>query len=466
MKKIFILFSLVLVGVLTSCQMLSTSQSTSSSTTTTTTKSTTTTTTTTTQTTTTTKETVKKAKNILNYLDDEGNVPLIEITTKNNEFPKDKENYVSGELAIKNQSNGDWILDKQAMGIRLRGNSTSAAPKKPFRIKFDKKVSLFGLPEAKSWVLLANYFDKTGIRNYLAYLTANKLDNLYFQPSSILVDVTFNGEYLGNYLLCEQMQTGKGRVDIENKNWNIKENPTFFLELDALERIKEDGLTYGVSYFQSNEIYYAIKYPESPVLTSIECNYIAKVFDAIFMAIKSKNGYERFMDVDSFIDYYIVNELFKNVDCHNSSVYYFYENGVLKAGPVWDFDIGLGVVGQGHEDGSYANYESSELWVGTVNKLYKLLFEDPVFLNKVKERYAEVKPILLEIYDEMAIIEQYLTDDLQKNINKWPIPGDTNSWLASRYDRDYLKLKTFDDHMSYLKDKLDRQFEIMDKYYA
>ena len=251
MKKIFILFSLVLVGVLTSCQMLSTSQSTSSSTTTTTTKSTTTTTTTTTQTTTTTKETVKKAKNILNYLDDEGNVPLIEITTKNNEFPKDKENYVSGELAIKNQSNGDWILDKQAMGIRLRGNSTSAAPKKPFRIKFDKKVSLFGLPEAKSWVLLANYFDKTGIRNYLAYLTANKLDNLYFQPSSILVDVTFNGEYLGNYLLCEQMQTGNGRVDIENKNWNIKDNPTFFLELDALERIKEDGLTYGVSYFKS-----------------------------------------------------------------------------------------------------------------------------------------------------------------------------------------------------------------------
>ena len=100
------------------------------------------------------------------------------------------------------------------MRIKLRGNSTLGAAKKPFRIKFDSKQSLFGLEKSKDWVLLANYYDKSNLRNYLAYLTANKMTNLGFQPSSIFVDVYFNGEYYGLFTLCEQMEVNPGRVDI------------------------------------------------------------------------------------------------------------------------------------------------------------------------------------------------------------------------------------------------------------
>ena len=117
---------------------------------------------------------------------------------KYEEFLKNNtDEYTKGSLSITEQDETKVILDSKAMGIKLRGNSTRAALKKPFKIKFDKKQSLFGLKAAKKWVLLANYYDKSNIRNYLAYLTANKLTYLGFQPSSIFVDVYLNNNYYG-----------------------------------------------------------------------------------------------------------------------------------------------------------------------------------------------------------------------------------------------------------------------------
>ena len=170
--------------------------------------------------------------NILDYMTEDGGIPLIRIKTDEGKFPQDKENYVDGTLEIVEKTGSDKVIfEKADMGVRLRGNSTLESPKKAFRIKFDKKQSLFDLPAAKSWVLLANYFDKSNIRNYLAYLTAHKLDNLYFQPSCIFVEVEFNGDYIGLYLLCEQMQTGEGRVDIEQDEYDDT-NGSYFMELD------------------------------------------------------------------------------------------------------------------------------------------------------------------------------------------------------------------------------------------
>ena len=175
-----------------------------------------------------------KNRNVENFVSEQGEVPKIIIYTRDNVFPYDKENYVKGTLQIVEQPNEENVIFEEApMGIRLRGNSTYECPKKPFRIKFDQKQSLFGLPKAKSWVLLANYYDKSQMRNYLAYLTANKLDNLDFQPASIFVEVEINGEYQGLYLLCEQMETGTGRVDIEQDEYD-QANPTAFFELDFL----------------------------------------------------------------------------------------------------------------------------------------------------------------------------------------------------------------------------------------
>ncbi len=403
--------------------------------------------------------------NILDYISEDGGVPLIKIETKDDVFPFDKENYIDGTLEIVEQPNTEKVIFEAAdMGVRLRGNSTLECPKKAFRIKFDKKQSLFDLPAAKSWVLLANYFDKSNLRNYLAYLTAHKLDNLYFQPSCIFVEVEFNGEYMGLYLLCEQMQTGEGRVDIEQDEFD-EANGSYFFELDFEDRILADGLVKNISYFESNGLFYALKYPEDDDATYKRCLYIKSFMDTVFMKMKNKTDYETVMDVGSFIDYYLIQELFKNVDSPQSSVYYYVENKTLYAGPVWDFDISLGVVGKNDRSWDYAMYEEKIYWVKEQSKFYKTLFKDQKFFKLVQERYTEVRPILMEIYDEIDLAETYLTEELIKNEQRWGLPGDTNIWIAYRYATEYEKIKTTTGHIKFLELKLSDRFYYLDELF-
>ena len=403
--------------------------------------------------------------NILDYMTKDGGIPLIKIKTDEGKFPQDKENYVDGTLEIVEEKGSNKVIfDKADMGVRLRGNSTLECPKKAFRIKFDKKQSLFELPAAKSWVLLANYFDKSNIRNYLAYLTAHKLDNLYFQPSCIFVEVEFNGDYLGLYLLCEQMQTGEGRVDIEQDEYDDT-NGSYFMELDFEDRILADGLVKNVSYFESNGLFYALKYPEDDDATYKRCLYIKSFMDTVFMKMKNKTDYDSVMDVESFIDYYLIQELFKNVDSIQSSVYYYVENKMLYAGPVWDFDIALGVVGKNDRSSDYAWYEEHIYWVKEESKFYNTLFKDSRFLNRVKARYTEVRPILWEIFEEIELLETYLQEEFERNEKKWEIPGDLGPWIANRYATEYEKIKTTYGHIKYVELKLMNQFYYLDELY-
>lgn len=408
-----------------------------------------------------TPEVPSKAKNIKNFVSEENEVPKIIINTKDKVFPYNKEDYIKGNLKIVEQPNTENIIFEEAtMGIRLRGNSTLDAPKKAFRIKFDEKQSLFGLEKSKSWVLLANYFDKSHMRNYLAYLTANKLDNLDFQPSSIFVEVEFNGEYLGLYLLCEQMQTGKGRVDIEQDDFDA--NPSYLMELDFLDRILADGLVKDESFFESNGLYFAFKYPEDEDATKERCKYIKEFVDNVFDSIRNKKDYESLIDVDSLIDYYLVNELFKNVDAVQTSVYFVFTDGMLKAGPVWDFDIALGVVGRNENSNMYEGYQNSKMWLKDNNPLYKLLFNDQKFVDKVIARYNEVRPLLAEVYSELLLAVEILDEEIERDVNKWGIPGELWPWIATQYSIEYRNMWSFKDHISFLKKQLNIQFINMD----
>ena len=410
-------------------------------------------------------EPINNYGNIMDYLNEDGGIPLIRIKTDESVFPKDKENYVDGTLEIVEQPNTEKvILEPKEMGVRLRGNSTLECPKKAFRIKFEEKQSLFELPASKSWVLLANYFDKSNIRNYLAYLTAHKLDNLYFQPSCIFVEVEFNGDYIGLYLLCEQMQTGEGRVDIEQEEYDEK-NGSYFLELDFEDRILADGLVKNISYFESNGKFFALKYPEDDDATYKRCLYIKSFMDTVFMKIKNKTDYEKVMDVESFIDYYLIQELFKNVDSAQSSVYYYVENKVLYAGPVWDFDISLGVVGKNNFSSDYEYYENQIYWVKQENLIYNMLFKDPDFLQMVKERYTEVRDILLEIFTEIKLVEEHLSEEFAKNERKWDIPGDRDIWIAQRYSTKYQEISSTTGHIRYLETKLYERFYYLDSLF-
>ena len=157
-----------------------------------------------------------------------GDLPVIRINTEDKKNPKDKENYVNCSFEITNCENSehDFKVEMKdsydskegdgGVGVRLRGNTTMAYEKKPYRIKFKKDQSLFGLTKAKSWVLLADYLDQSKIRNYAAMTLGNEVfQNLDFTATPHHVILEFNGEYKGVYLLCEQMDEKKGRADVE-----------------------------------------------------------------------------------------------------------------------------------------------------------------------------------------------------------------------------------------------------------
>ena len=155
---------------------------------------------------------------------DIGDLPIIEIFTQGNELPKDKENYVNCSFEISNCKNEEdnfsvemknSVDEDGSVGIRLRGNSTMQYDKKPYRIKFDKKQSFFGLEKNKNWVLLADYLDTSKIRNYAAFKIAQGFDALSFTPAPNHVVVYINGECKGLYLFCEQIDEKEGRAAVE-----------------------------------------------------------------------------------------------------------------------------------------------------------------------------------------------------------------------------------------------------------
>lgn len=393
-------------------------------------------------------------------------LPIIDIHTENEAFPENKEDYVNGTISVINYENEEYSIDilNAEMGIRLRGNSTMAALKKPFRIKFEEKQSLFGLPKAKSWVLLANYYDKSNIRNYLAYTFANQLDNLDFQPSSIFVEVRFNDDFLGLYLLSEHMQSGEGRVDIED-DVDSQGYPSYFFELNERADDAEENLTEDVDYFitdYSKNFIYEYKYPEGA--TAEQNQYIKNYMMETDQAIMNLDNYEEYIDVDSFIDYYIVQELFKNVDVGSTSQYYVkYANGKLHMGPVWDFDISLGVIG----GPDYNRYLSTDLWVRERDYWYNSLFNDSAFLTRVQQRYTQVHDLILNVYNSIDDLTESLQEAQEANLQRWPLSylNNPDLWIETHYHENYSSLTSLEQHYTYLKDHLSARIDILDQAY-
>lgn len=413
-------------------------------------------------------------------------IPLINIITDDLSVTPDnldKEVYTPGYVSIINYLNGEYVMDlsNQKMGIRMRGNSTTGALKKAFRIKFDSKQSVLGKSKAKSWVLLANYFDKSNLRNYLAYTMAQKMENLEFQPSAIFVEVNFNNTYQGLYLLSEQMETGEGRVDIENQ-YDIDGYPGYFFELD--ERLDDEGsgAILDYDYFVLNNVessYGAIynwcleyKYPDPEILTN-EIKYRAEyLFNNANRAIKKlitksdSLDYEEYIDVDSFIDYYLVQELFKNVDVASTSQFYVIKpGGKIQMGPVWDFDIALGVVGSY----VYDVYNNIDLFVRYRDPWYNCLFLSPYFLEKVTNRYSEIKDTIInDVYESIDNLLQKYEKAFNKNAQCWPLnyqSYDPPMFIEANYSPYYMALNSFEEHYQYLKDQLKLRIEILDANY-
>lgn len=270
------------------------------------------------------------------------NLPTVIINTVNAEEPYDKEHDIVSNIIIISE-NGTNVLEAPGES-RLRGNNSMTHPKKPYRIKFDKKQQPLDAPaKAKKWTLINNYGDKTLMRNMIAFEVARNV-GMEYVPYSRPVDVILNGEYKGCYQLSDQIEVGEGRVPVtEMEETDIADEALtggYLIEVDAYASGE-------ISWFQSSRgIPVTIKSPDDDKITPEQKSYIKNYFNKLETAAYSvrydspTTGYRTMLDITSFLQHFIVGEVSGNTDTYWSTYMYKKRNDPkFYVGPVWDFDL-------------------------------------------------------------------------------------------------------------------------------
>jgi hypothetical protein len=383
-----------------------------------------------------------EAKNFKVLIANFTGLPIFYLTTASPVVSED--DYVTGNLNANVNGQFDPLSSNISLNIKGRGNSTWNMPKKPYRIKFNSKQALLGLTAAKNWVLLANYSDKTLLRNALALDMGHQF-LADFTPHYRFVEVVMNGVYLGNYMLTEQVEIKSGRVAINELTADDTDDAAigggYLLELD--QRLDSDY------YFYSNwGLPFTIKDPDDITNKQLDYihSYVQQTEDAIFAENFDDpvNGYAKYINVDSFINWYLVKELMKDNDAADySSIFYYKDlNGKLGMGPVWDFDLAAG-------NCDYSQAGDPTGWWVRNTRWFSRLFQDPVFQAKVKTRWEELQPNLALALANIDQNAAYINLSQQQNFTTWDILNTyvwPNAEVAGSYpgEIEYLKawLKT------------------------
>ena len=336
------------------------------------------------------------------------------ITTENNQNITSKEDYVKGSVFLDSDMDA-FDQSNLTMRIKGRGNSTWDFPKKPYRIKFDERQSLLGMAPAKDYVLLAEYNDKSLIRNYLAQYFSTLL-NFDYTLETRFVNLFLNGQYNGIYLLTEQVEVDKNRLNIDESS---DVNGGFLIEMETNDRIWQEGQE-DLNWVKVDNYNYVIKSPDmeelEPAQVAPKINFIKNTLNRFIQSI-GEGTYESYMDMDQFVDYFILSELFKQVDVGYSSVYIHKDkNGLLKMGPAWDFDISSG-------NGDYYESGPEGYWVD-YNPWFNYLIDRPEFESRYTVRYLEVSyQYFDDLIAELDIVSSLLYNDALLNFEKWQILG-------------------------------------------
>jgi len=339
-------------------------------------------------------------------------LPVIYLNTDGSVQIDSKEDYVEGDVSLDGRRDFASLSDL-SMKIRGRGNSTwFVHPKKPFQMKLSDKSAFLGMPEDKKWLFLAEYSDKTMLRNTIAF-ELGYMSNLDWTPAGEFAEVFLNGEYNGTYNITQKVEESDNRVVLGDTG--------YLLELDQLDRIDPDDV-----YFEStitNRFIINIKEPsleyDSDEYTYIK-NLVAEFESALFdINFKDENtGYKKYIDLESFIDWYLISEITKNVDSRwYSSIYLNVIPGEkIKMGPLWDFDLAFG-------NTDYADTQFYEGWWVRFNPWYERLFQDPYFTQMVKNRFIFFKNNEDLIIEKIDAYAEKLKWAQAENNDKWETLG-------------------------------------------
>jgi len=391
-----------------------------------------------------------------------GRLPAVYIETEGRQKITSKINYINGSFEIKitgkTTHDIEYSLPKSPMQIRGRGHSTwEQWAKKPYRIKFDEKTSLFGLPEARDWILLANYNDKSLIRPHIASVMGNVLTNLPYNPQTVIVDVFINGSYNGVYTLSEQIEVTNGRLEIDISE---EDDTGYLLEIGGTEQndaINKDYIHTGLIKFA------AVKYPKKGLRTDEQMAFICDYVRDADRAVTTYGGYEEYIDIPSFIDWFILHELTYNFDsCFRRSCFMTKDTGgKLKMGPPWDFDLAFGNYSKDksrYKVWATVGEDSEDSYVKVTWMNY--LLQDENFKAKLKARWSEVgNRVLNTALNEINLCEKTVYSSAMENFKTWKILNGRAGWESN----ECANIKTFTGQIDYLRSFLKSRKAWMDK---
>ena len=343
-------------------------------------------------------------------------------------------------------NDGSISLNTVVGGIRLRGNVSQEFPKKPFAIKFKKKQEVLGMPAHKRWCLLANWLDRTAIRNDVSFALANQTiaawqnegleEGLTYNPRGQHVEVVYNGIHVGNYLLCEQIKIDENRVNIQ-KEYDADE-PKGISEVGYL--IEFDDSKDEVNNFSTSRRNLPCQLKDEVPVNGEHWNYVKSKVQGIEDNLYNKKFAEAYksLDIYSVIDQWFIYELTMNDEYrHPKSVYYYMDGDKkLKAGPVWDFDwqtfpnfAGIKAIGGRNPNYGtnigimmYTKATTSGWFEDAPYMWYPYLVNDDATFNAaVKERWNVMKPYLLGItrYIDMFAEQNALSVEYDRAM--WPL---------------------------------------------
>lgn len=345
-------------------------------------------------------------------------IPTLYMDTKDRQAVLSRDIWKDSTLFRLVMPDGTVAYQAGNVAVKARGHSTFNKPKKPYTFRLQEEKGLLGMRPDKRWILLANFMDHSNIRNSLAFAISRQT-SLDWTPDGRFVDVVLNGKLQGCYYLTES-------VEVEPQRLNLDQTNGFLVEGDDYD----DGSTF---YTSIRNLPLHVRFPENVSAarqTSIEQRF-NEIERLLYKGTPADPAvlYRKYIDLNSFIDWWLVHELAQNAEPNGPRSCYFHDNGDgrLRMGPVWDFDLAFITVGLDNGgDIRPSRFNRTDVRLLTGDSLYNSralwygkLLEDETFQKQLKKRWNLLKPRFESLSTNIDEWERLLAPSAADNDSLW-----------------------------------------------